>query len=962
MKYYALLLMALPLCAQQLVMTSGNGQVALEFFPSTQPLVVRALDSAGRPMPDVPIEWTADGGGAVSDTETRTDAEGFARARFRGAFVTPGYSYRQWNIRASSSLGVVTFVATSVHTEDGRGQPYFELRLPQNVTGPPGSTFAEPIVGFAIAQTGANQGSGIPNVGISIRPPADPDAPTMTCAGPGGVALTDSRGRAECSLVFGRRAGSGSAVVDIGGLTSRTLAFQVTPGQDCTFSLSPPSQNIGASGGPGSFSVATTSGCAWTATTSASWISITSPTAGAGTGSGQVAFTVAANGGAARTGSISVGNVVFNVNQLASGNDQPLTFSTNAVLPSATVGTPYSTNIAATGGRPPYTWSVAGNLPPNLTLNSSTGVLSGTPATAGTYVLVITVVDQTGNRQTQSFTLQASAQGGNAGPGALGFTTPSLPAATLNVAYSQQITATGGCNTNPFFGGVQVDMTGGSLPPGIQGRSAAAGAYVISGTPTQPGSYSFTLRARDACGASLNREYTITIGGPSTTPAMVASTIGLNFQVQRGGAAPAEQTVTLSSGTVALGFQVAVNAPGNWLEVNPRSGQTSASLSVRVTNTNFPAGTYQGSITITSEAPNSPLVIPVTLTVTEPVSVVATPNNLAFQYTPGGSLALTQIVTVASAQGPALGLPFTVDVTTREGGSWLSVSTRSGTAPGAVAVTANPIGLAPGSYVGTVAIQPAFNAPVVLIPVTLVVNAVIVGPQITSIVNGASFTGSAVAPGEIVTIFGAEMGPATLAGLSLTAQGSLDTTVSDVRVWFDEVPAPLIHVSATQITAIVPYSLGGRGSTRAIVEYRGVRSTSRAVPVVGSAPAIFTAGGSQAAALNENATFNGSLNGATPGSIISLFATGEGQTSPASVDGTIVAPDRLTVPLLPVSLTIGGRQARIVYAGSAPGQVAGLMQINAVIPEETTPGQAAPVVLTVGSNSSQAGVTIAIRQ
>jgi uncharacterized protein (TIGR03437 family) len=89
-----------------------------------------------------------------------------------------------------------------------------------------------------------------------------------------------------------------------------------------------------------------------------------------------------------------------------------------------------------------------------------------------------------------------------------------------------------------------------------------------------------------------------------------------------------------------------------------------------------------------------------------------------------------------------------------------------------------------------------------------------------------------------------------------------------------------------------------------------------------------------------------------------LFATGEGQTTPAGIDGQL-AISTFPKPVLPVSVTIGGQPATLAYFGAAPDETAGLLQLNVVVPQNIAPGNAA-VVLTVGSASSQAGVTIAV--
>jgi uncharacterized protein (TIGR03437 family) len=111
--------------------------------------------------------------------------------------------------------------------------------------------------------------------------------------------------------------------------------------------------------------------------------------------------------------------------------------------------------------------------------------------------------------------------------------------------------------------------------------------------------------------------------------------------------------------------------------------------------------------------------------------------------------------------------------------------------------------------------------------------------------------------------------------------------------------------------------------------------------------------------VNQDGTVNSAANPAARGSVISIYATGEGQTSPAGITGSVTGSNVKT-PLLPVTVTIGGIGATVQYAGSAPGSVAGLLQVNAVVPAGASPGSAIPVVVNVGGISSQGGVTIAV--
>jgi uncharacterized protein (TIGR03437 family) len=133
------------------------------------------------------------------------------------------------------------------------------------------------------------------------------------------------------------------------------------------------------------------------------------------------------------------------------------------------------------------------------------------------------------------------------------------------------------------------------------------------------------------------------------------------------------------------------------------------------------------------------------------------------------------------------------------------------------------------------------------------------------------------------------------------------------------------------------------------------------VAAASTAPGVFTADGSgsgQAAATNQDGTRNGTASPAPAGSVLSLYATGEGQTSPAGVDGKLAAVP-LPQPLAAVTVTLGGVAAEVRYAGGAPGLIAGVMQVNVVVPGGLA--GAVPVVLTVGGVASQGGVTVAVR-
>ena len=109
---------------------------------------------------------------------------------------------------------------------------------------------------------------------------------------------------------------------------------------------------------------------------------------------------------------------------------------------------------------------------------------------------------------------------------------------------------------------------------------------------------------------------------------------------------------------------------------------------------------------------------------------------------------------------------------------------------------------------------------------------------------------------------------------------------------------------------------------------------------------------------NSDGSYNTSSNPATPGSYVTFYLTGEGQTNPPGSDGNIATSTANVA--LPVTVQIAGRTVQLLYAGSAPGNVNGFAQINAVIPADMQYGGNLPLVVQIGGVSSQSGVTLAV--
>jgi uncharacterized protein (TIGR03118 family) len=231
---------------------------------------------------------------------------------------------------------------------------------------------------------------------------------------------------------------------------------------------------------------------------------------------------------------------------------------------------------------------------------------------------------------------------------------------------------------------------------------------------------------------------------------------------------------------------------------------------------------------------------------------------------------------------------------------------------------------------------------------------------ITSVVNGASGASGPIAPGEVVVLTGIGLGPSPLASASIPGAGTIRPDLAGMSVTFNGNPAPILYCSASQTSVIVPYALGGFSSATINVTFKGQTSTLQ-VPVTLSAPGVFTSnfsGSGPIVALNSDGTVNSSTNAASGGSVVTFFATGEGPTYPPGEDG--VVNDRIIrTPQLQPSVSIGGQPARLLYAGSAPGQVQGVMQIEAVVLAGMT--GSVPVVLSVGAGTSQTNATLAVK-
>ncbi|HXJ38168.1 MAG TPA: TIGR03118 family protein [Bryobacteraceae bacterium] len=225
---------------------------------------------------------------------------------------------------------------------------------------------------------------------------------------------------------------------------------------------------------------------------------------------------------------------------------------------------------------------------------------------------------------------------------------------------------------------------------------------------------------------------------------------------------------------------------------------------------------------------------------------------------------------------------------------------------------------------------------------------------ITSVMNAASELVSTVSPGEIVVIKGQTVGQSPLVAAAIGAPGTtLASTVNNTSVTVNGFKAPILYADGAQTAVQVPYEVAGSSSASFVVTTgvtTGVQTTPAfAVAVTDTAPGLFTidfTGKGRAVALNSDGTVNALANPALRGSNMTLFATGEGVTTPASLTGVVQA-DNSKVPSAPIVATFNTVSSAIVQAGSFPKTISGVLQLQVTVPRAITPG-VPDLAITIG--------------
>jgi hypothetical protein len=404
---------------------------------------------------------------------------------------------------------------------------------------------------------------------------------------------------------------------------------------------SPYYATLSATGGSGSYTFAVTAGSL------PSWLTLDSTTgvlSGTPTNTDTSTFTITAtdSNGSGLTGSQ---DYTLSVNPGSNLTVSPTT------LPSATVGNAYNATLSATGGSGSYTFAVtAGSLPSWLTLDGTTGVLSGTPTTTGTSSFTITATDGniTGLWGTQAYTLTVNATS------SLTVSPTTLPGATANTLFSVMVSATGGSGTYTFA------VTAGSLPTGLA-LNAVTG--VLSGTPMTSGTSTFTITATDTTNTALqgSNTYTLTVNAAgilTVYPTTLASAVVGN---------PFNATLSATGGSGSYTFAVTAGSLPTWLTLNATTGVLSGT----------PTSTGTSTFTITATDSNSPGLTgrrDFTLSVTPGSSLTVNPTTLA-SATVNSAYSATLSATGGSGH-------YTFAVTAGSLPSWLTLNATTGVLSG----------------------------------------------------------------------------------------------------------------------------------------------------------------------------------------------------------------------------------------------------------------------------------------
>jgi hypothetical protein len=290
---------------------------------------------------------------------------------------------------------------------------------------------------------------------------------------------------------------------------------------------------------------------------------------------------------------------------------------TTSSLPEGTINQPYSTAVSASGGAVPYTWSVSPALPGNLSLDTATGAISGTPTTAATTTHTFTVRDSSAPSQTVDQTLSLTFKP------PLAITTTSLPDAGIAAAYNEPIETVGGIGPLTF----SIVQPGTGTLPSTLSLNPATG--VISGTPTAPaGTFPFTVRVADPGGQQDTKDLSVRVT-PTTPPVITTTSLPGGRTGQ-----PYNQRVRTTGGIGTLAWSVSAGSLPSGLTLDPTAGTISGSPTS--------GGTFNFTLTVTDSVGQSD---------TQDLSISITPLSIITTSLPSGSISQSYSQTVQTSGG-----------------------------------------------------------------------------------------------------------------------------------------------------------------------------------------------------------------------------------------------------------------------------------------------------------------------
>ncbi|ALN86342.1 outer membrane autotransporter barrel domain protein [Lysobacter capsici] len=350
-----------------------------------------------------------------------------------------------------------------------------------------------------------------------------------------------------------------------------------------------------------------------------------------------------------------------------------------ATIPGATVGVAYSQTFTGGGGTAPYTFAIsAGALPAGLSLNTTSGALTGTPTAAGTFNFTVRATDANSFAGTRAYTLVVA-------PPVTLIAPTTLPNGTVAAAYSQAITASGGIAPYTYA------ITAGALPAGLTLSSAGA----LSGTPTAGGTFNFTVTATGSStgtGAPHTgaRAYALVIAPPtvllpatSFAPATVAVAYSANLNPASGGTAP--YTYALSAGALPPGMSLSSTGT---LSGTPTAPGT-FNFAVTATDSSTGSGAYSSAPRgYTLQVVNIP---PVANPVSATVAYNSTANPITLNIT--GGVPTSVAIGTAAAHGTATATGATITYTPTAGYAgpdsftYTATNTAGTSAPATVTIT-----------------------------------------------------------------------------------------------------------------------------------------------------------------------------------------------------------------------------------------------------------------------------------